>query len=302
MNYYPEGKCKLLNRRFESIEEAEEAMERSMILEGRVILCDSDHNLHLDIGAISGVIPRCEGAIGIAENTTRDIALISKVNKFVCYKIIGFSKDINGEKTAILSRRAVQEECMKNYISTLSQGDIIDAAVTHLERFGAFIDIGAGINALIPIDMLSVSRINHPKERLSQGQKIKTVLRKIEEQKLTFSLKELLGTWEENASVFSPGETVTGVIRSVESYGVFVELAPNLAGLAELQDGLFVGEQVAVFIKSILPEKMKIKLVIVETFGNEESPSPLTYHYKEKHINRWSYSPPGALKQIETVF
>ena len=189
MNYYPEGKCKLLNRKFESIEEAEEAMERSMILEGRVILCDSDHNLHLDIGAISGVIPRCEGAIGIAENTTRDIALISKVNKFVCYKIIGFSKDINGEKTAILSRRAVQEECMKNYISTLSQGDIIDAAVTHLERFGAFIDIGAGINALIPIDMLSVSRINHPKERLSQGQKIKTVLRKIEEQKLTFSLE-----------------------------------------------------------------------------------------------------------------
>ena len=40
----------------------------------------------------------------------------------------------------------------------------------HLEKFGAFIDIGAGINALIPIDMLSVSRINHPRERLYEGE------------------------------------------------------------------------------------------------------------------------------------
>ena len=118
--------------------------------------------------------------------------------------------------------------------------------------------------------MLSVSRISHPRQRLSEGQKIKVVLRKREGDKLTFSLKELLGTWEENAELFTPGETVTGVIRSIEDYGVFIELMPNLAGLAELEDGLFEGQSVAVYIKSIIKQKMKIKLIIVEAYDYDE--------------------------------
>ena len=115
----------------------------------------------------------------------------------------------------------MQLGCKKSFVDNLREGDVINARVTHLEKFGAFIDIGAGINALIPIDMLSVSRINHPRERLYEGESIRTVLRKREPEKLTFSLKELLGTWQENAANFNPGETVTGTVRSIETYGVF---------------------------------------------------------------------------------
>ncbi len=302
MTYYPEGKCKLLRRKFDAVEDAEAAAKRGEIIEAKVILCDREHNLHVDLGAFGAVIPRCEGAVGISEGTTKDIALISRVNKYVCFRILGFQENSNKTKTALLSRKAVQEECINNYLDLLTVGDVADAAVTRLERFGAFIDIGAGINALIPIDMLSVSRINHPNERLEEGQKIRTVLRKKDGGKLTFSLRELLGTWEENASLFAAGDTVTGVIRSVEEYGVFVELAPNLAGLAELRDNLFVGQQVAVFVKSVVPEKMKIKLVIVEAFGREETPAPLTYRFTGTHMNEWHYSPKNCDKQIDTIF
>lgn len=72
---------------------------------------------------------------------------------------------------------------------------------------------------------------------------------------------------------FSSGETVPGVVRSVEPYGVFVELTPNLAGLAEPSAALEPGQPVAVYVKSILPEKMKIKLVVVEAF---DPPAPVT--------------------------
>ena len=166
----------------------------------------------------------------------------------------------------------------------------------------AFIDIGAGINALIPIDMLSVSRISHPRERLTEGQSIKVVLRKIEPNKLTFSLKELMGTWQENADKFTAGETVTGAVRSIEEYGVFVELAPNLAGLAEPREDLFVGQQVAVYVKSVIPEKMKIKLVIVEAFNETAKPYDLTYFVNENHIDFWQYSPNESQKNIYTDF
>ena len=202
MNFYPEGQNENLQRKFDTLDEVKTAMMNGSVIESRVLLCDSEHNLHVDLGIIRGMIPREEGAIGIDDGTTRDIALISKVNKPVCFTILGFQRDDFGNISAILSRKAVQLGCKRNFIDKLNVGDIINARVTHLEKFGAFIDIGAGINALIPIDMLSVSRINHPRERLYEGENIRVVLRKREPEKLTFSLKELLGTWKENAALF----------------------------------------------------------------------------------------------------
>ena len=302
MKFYPEGLNSDLAKTFSSIDEIKEVIMKKEVVEGRVLLCDREHNLHIDLGVIRGIIPRVEGALGISDGSVRDIALISKVGKNVCFNIIGFQRDVFGNTCAILSRKITQERCKSEYLDKLSVGDVIDAKVTHLEKFGAFIDIGAGINALIPIDMLSVSRISHPNQRLVEGQKIKVILRKREDEKLTFSLKELLGTWEENANLFAVGETVTGVVRSIEDYGVFVELTPNLAGLAELQSGLFEGQCVAVYIKSVIPQKMKLKLIIVEAYGKEEEPNELVYFNKDEHIDYWLYSPEGSTKLIETDF
>lgn len=302
MRYYPEGTNSELYRRFDTIDEVKQAMYRGDVIESRVLLCDTQHNLHVDLGIVRGIIPHREGALGIQEGTVRDIALISKVNKMVCFKIIGFHRDEYGNMLAVLSRRAVQLECMRDYIDRLAIGDVIEARVTHLEKFGAFIDIGAGINSLIPIDMLSVSRISHPRERVYEDELIRCALRKREENKLTFSLKELLGTWEENAQMFCVGETVTGIIRSNETYGVFVELMPNLAGLAEPCESVSAGQNVSIFIKSIIPDRMKIKLVLVDTFGKSSVPNELVYFTQDSHISRWCYSPPNATKHIETVF
>lgn len=299
MKYYPEG-ITFFNRKFESADEIRTAISTGEIIEGRVLLCDKEHNLHIDLGIMSGIVPRCEGAMGIEENTVRDIALISKVNKPIVFRIVDISADEYGNPYAVLSRRVVQAECMRDYISRLDLGDIICAKVTHLEPFGAFIDIGAGINSLIPIDMLSVSRISHPSERVYPGQIIRTVLKKKENGKMTFSLKELLGTWQENADRFSVGETVTGIVRSVEEYGVFVELAPNLTGLAEPYYDVKAGQKVSVYIKSILPEKMKVKLVIVDTFDETESDSDreLNYFVNDEHISKWKFSPENANKTV----
>lgn len=301
MKYYPEG-ISSNDRKFDTIDEVKKAISTGEIIEGKVLLCDKEHNLHIDLGVIRGIIPRSEGALGIEEGQVRDIALISKVNKSVMFKIIALKTDEYGTMYALLSRRIVQLECMRDYITKLHTGDIITCKVTHLEKFGAFIDIGCGINSLVPIDMLSVSRISHPSSRVRVGEIIQVVLKSIEENKMTFSLKELLGTWQENASRYSVGETVTGTVRSIESYGVFVELMPNLAGLAEPCEGLEIGQSVSVFIKSILPDKMKVKLVIVEAFNEINEVQDLEYFVDGDHINEWNYSPIGARKEIYSKF
>lgn len=303
--FLPEGKYidDIVNKNYlKNISSLTEAYNKGIILEARAISCNLNHDLLVDLGFCKGIIPRCEGAIGIDDGTTRDIAIISKVGKPVCFKVIGFNTE-GDTVLPILSRKAAQLSCMENYISTLKKGDIIDARVTHLEPFGCFVDIGCGIPSLIPIDCISISRISHPKDRFVSGQYIKAVVKDFDEKnRITLSHKELLGTWEENAQLFSSGETVAGIVRSIESYGIFVELLPNLAGLAELKEGVEVGDLASVFIKSLIPEKMKVKLIIVDSFKENYVPSSPIYFVNEDHIDQWIYSPQNSYKTVKTVF
>ena len=304
--YYPEGH--LLNTAanraaMAGVSSLRDAANQELILEARAALCDREHNLHVDLGVMKGIIPRCEGALGIEEGAVRDIALISRVGKPVCFTVTGIRKNEEGRYYALLSRRRAQQKCKEEYVDLLTPGDLLDAVVTHIESFGVFCDIGAGVSALLPIDLISVSRIPHPSARFFVGQKIKAaVFSRDETGRVTLTHKELLGTWRENADLFAVGETVPGIVRSVESYGVFVELTPNLAGLAEYNPEVRAGQTAAVYIKNIIPERMKVKLVIVDHRDEENKIPPMRYFIEGDHIDYFRYSPEESARVVETVF
>lgn len=303
IKYPPEG------RRNEDITwtELERAQATGRILEATAALCGRDHELYIELpGGVQGVIPRGEAALGADRGLVRDIAVITRVGKPVCFKVLELSRaggSPTGMPRALLSRRLAQEECAAEYVSRLRPGDVIPARVTHLEPFGAFVDIGCGVVSLIPIDSISVSRISHPRDRFFVGQDIRAVVKAVDSDgRLLLSHRELLGTWEENAARFAAGQTAAGIVRSVEDYGVFVELTPNLAGLAEWKDGVRFGQSAAVYIKSILPQKMKVKLVIVSSFDAQTPPRPPEYRITSGHIGVWRYSPEVCDRTIETAF
>lgn len=306
MEFFPEGSLleqRINQMRISNFYALSEAQRNGDILEGRAVVCDWAHNLIVELGeGLRGIIPREEGALGIKSGETRDIAIISRVNKPVCFTVTGFDT-VDGELAPILSRREAQQRCLDEYISRLCSGDVIPAKVTHLEGFGCFVDIGCGIPSMIPIDAISVSRISHPSDRFFVGQNIRAVVKQRDENgRICLTHKELLGTWLQNAAEFSAGETVAGIIRSIEPYGVFVELAPNLAGLAELKPDLSVSQHASVYIKSLIPQKMKVKLIIVDCFAAAYKAAPPRYFFEQSHMDRWVYSPEGANRIIETVF
>ena len=294
-----------------SLSGLERAMNEGKILESTVTLCDSQMRLHVDLYGIEGIIER-EEALYNQGAPIKDIAVITRVGKPVCFKVMSIQFE-GGKPVAILSRRAAQLECMRQFVDKLSCGDIIRARVSHLESFGAFVDIGCGVTSLCSVDCISVSRISHPSDRLTVGEYIYTVVKTkdAESGRIFVSMRELLGTWEENAALFEPGQTVAGVIRSVEDYGVFIELAPNLAGLAEIREGsreklmASVGQRAAVYIKSIIPERMKIKLVLIDSYKGTPPQKELRYFIDTDnvtHIDRWQYSPSVSSKNVETIF
>lgn len=306
--YLPEGSLVAMpeNREYiSSLKSLERARQEGKILEGVVDKCDSEsYTLHLSLNGIHAIIPRDECVYG---EEIKDIAIITRVGKSVAFKVMQITKDENDEPLLILSRKEAQRECMNNYLMDLIPGDIIPAKITHFESFGAFVDVGCGINSLISIDCISVSRITSPGERFDIREEISAVVRSIDydTERIYLSTKELFGTWEQNAQKFSQGQTVSGIIRSIESYGIFVELAPNLAGLAELKEGCRVGDKCAVYIKSIMPERMKIKLVIIDTYEDKMIEKKKEYYIdsrKIKHIDSFRYSPDECPKIIETIF
>lgn len=306
--YLPEGRFYNTSKNLHaisSIDMLSKAKETGQILEAKAILCDTDHNLIVDLPCAKGFIPHSDGAIGIDDGTTNEIALLTCVNRPICFKVVDIKQGNNKEKPiVVLSRRAAQEEAQKNYISNLNIGDVIDARVTSLSIFGAFADIACGIIALLPAGNISISNICQPKERFRVGQYIKAIVKQFDEQnRVLLSHRELLGTWKENAVYFSPQETFPGIIRSIYDYGIFVELAPNLLGVADYKEGVTSGQSASVFIRSINPNNMKIKVNIVKAFDDERFPAAFKYYIPAtNHLDHWLYSPVDCKKVIETHF
>ena len=293
--YLPEGMD--LNRTGFTPEALRKAKADGTVLQAVAVLCTEEHDLLVDLGCCIGRIPRDEAAIGITEGQLREIAILSRVGKPVSFCVL----DLPTGGAPVLSRRLAQTEARQHLFQALVPGDVIPAVVTSLAPFGAFCDVGCGLPALMGIDQISVSRIHHSADRFQEDQQIFAVIQSMDpdSRRIQLSHRELLGTWAENAALFRPGQTVTGVVRSVQEYGAFVELTPNLSGLAEPNFDLKEGDTVSVYIKSILPERLKIKLVALRKLDSQTLPrKPLRYFRTEGHISRWRYGNEGFAKTV----
>lgn len=290
--YYPEGMFpQERNAQLMTREMLKKAYLEGTILEAPARSATASHNLMVDLGQVTGYIPRNEAAIGIEDGSVRDIAILSRVGKPICFKITSIQGLYEEHPKITLSRRQAQEEALDYLLNDVRDGTILPAVVTHLDRFGAFCDIGCGNVSLLSIENISISRITHSRDRFQEGQHIFVAIasRDLTLGRINLTHKELLGTWQENAEGFSVGETVVGIVRSVKDYGVFIELSPNLSGLAEYRDDLYPGDRVSVYIKAILPERQKVKLIVIKLLPQEREPSPLNYYQTSGNVSSWRY-------------
>lgn len=262
LKFIPEG-WENANESF-SKNDLEQAMNDKSILQGVVENCDSNYNLHVSFGDnIKGVIPRNElEAINVDEfGFCNPNICKNKVNNFVQFKIKEISDNV------ILSRKAVQQDALSWVKDELKPGMVVNGIVRNMRKFGAFVEIGGGVVGLLHIEDISVSRIKTPEERFSIGQKINVMIKSIDKEnnKVVLSYKELLGGWEENVKDFTEKTVVEGTVKESDKLknGIFIELKPNLVGLAEYKEGLEYGQKVNVYIKKIIKDRKKIKLLII---------------------------------------
>ncbi len=151
-------------------------------------------------------------------------------------------------------------------INEITKGSKVSGFVKNIQPYGAFIHTDNGLEGLLYIEDISVARIKTPFERFKIGQRINVLIKDVdlEKNKIYFSYKELLGTWEDNVKEFKEKTVVQGIVRETEKNkrGIFIELKPNLVGMAEYKEGMEYGQKVDVYIKKIVEDKKKIKLII----------------------------------------
>lgn len=242
------------------------AFQEGKVLQGIVNECDSNYNLYINLGEnLRGIIPRNEfEAINVDEYGFCNPGICkNKVNSFVQFKV----KEIYDDNRILLSRKNVQKEALDWVKENLEPGMVVNGIVKNIRKFGAFVEIGGGVVGLLHIEDISVSRIKSPEERFFIGQKINVMIKSIDKEndKIVLSYKELLGNWEDNIKDYTEKTVVEGTVKEADKFknGIFIELKPNLVGMAEYKEGLEYGQKVKVYIKKIIKDRKKIKLLII---------------------------------------
>lgn len=189
---------------------------------------------------------------------------------------------IEQEDKLIVSEKAAWEVRQKDVISSYKVGDTIEGTVTVITDFGAFVEFGKGLEGLVHISEIAWQRIDDPKEYLRSGQNIKAQIIKIEGSKIFLSMKNLIpDPWKHVAERYQVGQVVSGKVLKVNPFGLFVELDPEIHGLAHVSelslmatiDPLTIatpGETRDFKIVSIEPEEHRLGLSIKAFTKNKE--------------------------------
>lgn len=249
-----------------SLEELQNIKENQQVLDMYIEEIDENLNMIGKIGKnVKAIIPRGEASSVVGEDgLVEEKFIVNKVGKVlpVCIKEIVQNND---GIELIMSKRLLELKVRKWMYMHLKPGVKLRGIVVGLKDYAAFVDVGGGVTGILKLHDMSDSRLTNASDMFKLGQRINVVVKKYDRDtgRIELTYKELLGTFEENVKDFKEGDIVEGIVRNRIKSGVFVELKPNVIGIAEHVNGIESNQKVLVSIKKINLEKKKIKLVII---------------------------------------
>ncbi len=252
----------------------EKLLENDEIVEG-VIKKITTYGMFVDIGGVDGLVHYSE----ISYKGPVNPANLYKEGETVAVKAIKYDKE---KRHLSLSIKAVQEDPWEGIKDQLEVGDVIKVAVSNIEPYGVFVDIGNDIEGFLHISEISWDKnIKNPKEYVEMGEELDVEVIEIdtESRRLRVSLKNLKPKpFEEFLQKYKAGDVVKGVITTITNFGAFVKI-DGVEGLLHNEDTSWnrndkckdlyeVGQEIEVKITKIDRENEKISLSVKELLEN----------------------------------
>ena len=152
------------------------------------------------------------------------------------FRIIEYKED---GANIVVSRRALLEDEQRANAAKLRDKIVVGAVMTgrvaSVREFGAFVDLGAGVQGLLHVSEMAWSRVSNPAEMVKAGDEITVKVLRVDDgkQKISLGLKQLSADpWSRVGEVYKVGQRLPGRITRVAQFGAFVELEPGVEGLA----------------------------------------------------------------------
>jgi small subunit ribosomal protein S1 len=154
------------------------------------------------------------------------------------FRIIEYKE---GGKNLVVSRRALLEQEQRAGAAEIRRHILPDAVltgrVTSVREFGAFVDLGGGVQGLLHVSEMGWSRVSDPSQVLRAGDEITVKVLRVDEdkQKISLGLKQLTDDpWSKVPTTYAVGQVHTGRVTRIAEFGAFVELEPGIEALAHL--------------------------------------------------------------------
>jgi 4-hydroxy-3-methylbut-2-enyl diphosphate reductase len=227
-------------------------------------------------GGLIAVIDGIRAFVPASQLSTKYVENIGDyVGKPISLKVIEVDK---ARKRIVASHKAVMlveaEEARKHKWEELEVGSRVKGVVRRLTDFGAFVDIGGGIDGLVHVTDVAWGRVKHPKDVLSVGQEIEVIIRDVdvEKQRVSLGYKQLQPKpWTMADEKYPVGTIVEGKVVRIVPFGAFVALEPTIDGLihisqvgvkriAKVEDEINVGDIVRCKVLDVNIEAKRISL------------------------------------------
>jgi len=192
-----------------------------------------DFGVFIDLGGVDGLLHITDLSWGRVSHPSEVVELDQELEVVVL--------DYEEERQRIsLGLKQLQDHPWENITKKYDEGDVVEGKVVSITNYGAFVELEKGIEGLVHISEMSWTRhIKHPSQMVSLGQLVDVKILDIdeEEKKISLGMKQLEpDPWEGISDRYPPGTVLTGTVRNITNFGVFVEIEPGIDGLVHISD------------------------------------------------------------------
>lgn len=209
-----------------------ETLDEGIVLKG-IVKNITDYGAFIDLGGIDGLLHITDIAWKRVKHPSEAFGLGDEVE----VKVLKFDR----EKTRVsLGMKQLTEDPWQQLVSELAVGERKPAKVTNLTEYGCFAQISPGVEGLVHVSEMDWTNKNvHPSKVVSVGQEIEVMILDIDtnRRRISLGMKQCqMNPWQAFAAEYQKGDKISGKIRSITDFGIFVGLPGHIDGLVHLSD------------------------------------------------------------------
>lgn len=253
-----------------------ENLQEGTVVKG-IVKNITDYGAFVDLGGIDGLLHITD----LAWRRVKHPSEVLEVGQEVEAKVLKFDQD---KQRVSLGMKQLGEDPWNGLTRRYPQGTRLFGKVSNLTDYGAFVEIEQGIEGLVHVSEMDWTNKNvHPSKVVQLGDEVEVMILEIDEdrRRISLGMKQCQANpWEEFAANHNKGDKISGAVKSITDFGVFVGLPGNIDGLVHLSDLSWTesgeeavrkykkGEEVEAVVLAIDVDKERISLGIKQLEGD----------------------------------